>query len=102
MVVRSGGVDRQATGAVVGGVRIAFTSAKQHSVHDDSHRALTKSSESEKLGTHLTPLSVTLTSFPESFIAVTGKSPMAMQRCGLPSMPATWSQHAFTFTKSDM
>eukprot|EP00965_Chrysotila_dentata_P183287 6052577-Pleurochrysis_carterae.AAC.1 len=106
MVVRSGGVDLQATRAVIDKFtrrlisvprddppfkqpapsveRIALTSAKRHSVPDDSHRALTESNESKKLGTHLTFLSVTFTSCPKSFTAVTGKSPMATQgpTCG--------------------
>eukprot|EP00965_Chrysotila_dentata_P159875 5281290-Pleurochrysis_carterae.AAC.1 len=73
---------------------MALTSAKRHSVEDDSQSALTDSKESLKLGAHRTFLSVTWTNCPDSFIAQTGRSPTAVQRWGLPSMPATRSWHA--------
>eukprot|EP00965_Chrysotila_dentata_P047579 1577502-Pleurochrysis_carterae.AAC.1 len=59
---------------------MAFTSAKRHSVDDDSQRALTESNEPLKLGTQRTSLRVIGTSFPASFNAVTGISPIAVQR----------------------
>eukprot|EP00965_Chrysotila_dentata_P074825 2472638-Pleurochrysis_carterae.AAC.1 len=86
----------------VGGDKIALTSAKRHSVPEDSQSASTESSESLKLGTHLTSLSVIATSRPESSTAESGRSLMAVQRCGRPSMPATRSLHAVrTFTRSE-
>eukprot|EP00965_Chrysotila_dentata_P061009 2021127-Pleurochrysis_carterae.AAC.2 len=70
---------------------IAFTSAKRHSVDDDSQSALTDSRESLKLGAQRTFLRVTWTRCPESSIAQMGRSPIAVQRCGRPSIPATRS-----------
>eukprot|EP00965_Chrysotila_dentata_P008835 287982-Pleurochrysis_carterae.AAC.1 len=73
---------------------MAFILAKRHSVPDDSHRAATKRSESLKVGTHLTSLSVTVTEHPVLFNAVSGMSPMAVLVWGRPSMPAMRSSHA--------
>eukprot|EP00965_Chrysotila_dentata_P025932 860369-Pleurochrysis_carterae.AAC.1 len=81
---------------------MALTSAKRNSVPEDSHRAETESSESLKLGAHRTSLSVTATSWPESFRAVRGRSPMATQRWGRPSIPATRSLQSRMFTRSDI
>eukprot|EP00965_Chrysotila_dentata_P154757 5113398-Pleurochrysis_carterae.AAC.1 len=86
----------------VGGERMTLTLAKQHSVPEDSHRAETESSESLKLGAHRTFLSVIATSWPESFRAVRGRSPMATQRWGRPSIPTTRSSQSRMFTRSDM
>eukprot|EP00965_Chrysotila_dentata_P026642 883323-Pleurochrysis_carterae.AAC.1 len=80
---------------------ISFTSANRHSVDDDSQSAFTDSSESLKLGAQRTFLSVTWTNCFDSFMAQIGRSPIAMQRWGRPSMPATRSWHARTFTRSD-
>eukprot|EP00965_Chrysotila_dentata_P045759 1520319-Pleurochrysis_carterae.AAC.2 len=85
----------------VGGEMMAFTSANRHSVEDDSQSALTDSNESLKLGAQRTFLSVTWTTCPDSFMAQTRRSPIAVQRWGRPSMPATRSWHARTFTRSD-
>eukprot|EP00965_Chrysotila_dentata_P091844 3032084-Pleurochrysis_carterae.AAC.2 len=52
---------------------MAFTLAKQHSDAEASHRALTESSASEKLGTHLTSLSVKSTLLPVLSDAVIGR-----------------------------
>eukprot|EP00965_Chrysotila_dentata_P164032 5415915-Pleurochrysis_carterae.AAC.1 len=60
---------------------MAFALAKRHSDADDSQRELTDSSESEKLGTHLTSLSVNLlTLLPDLSDAAIGRSPMTVQR----------------------
>eukprot|EP00965_Chrysotila_dentata_P000501 16351-Pleurochrysis_carterae.AAC.1 len=79
---------------------MAFMLAKRHSVPDDSHRAATERSKSLNVGTHLTSLSVTATECPVSSNAVSGMSPMAVHVWGRPSMPATRSSHAGTFTRS--
>eukprot|EP00965_Chrysotila_dentata_P212105 6186844-Pleurochrysis_carterae.AAC.2 len=63
--------------------------AKRHSVDDDCHSASMDSRESLTLGTHLTFLRVSDTSRPRSSRAVIGMSPIAVQRCRRPSMPAT-------------
>eukprot|EP00965_Chrysotila_dentata_P068944 2278444-Pleurochrysis_carterae.AAC.1 len=68
--------------SAVGDVKIEFSLAKRHSDCEDSHRALTESNESDKLGTHLTFLSVKCTSLPALSEAVIGMSPMTVQRCG--------------------
>eukprot|EP00965_Chrysotila_dentata_P078360 2582434-Pleurochrysis_carterae.AAC.1 len=81
---------------------MAFILAKRHSVPEDSHRAATDRRESLKVGTHLTSLSVTATVCPASFNAVSGMSPMAVHVWGRPSMPATRSSQARTFTRSEM
>eukprot|EP00965_Chrysotila_dentata_P215988 6189108-Pleurochrysis_carterae.AAC.1 len=78
-----------------------LTSAKRHSVDDASHRALIDSSESEKLGTIRTSRSVTGTVIPLSSKADSGMSPIAVQRWGRPSIPATRSEQGRTFTKSE-
>eukprot|EP00965_Chrysotila_dentata_P060057 1992122-Pleurochrysis_carterae.AAC.3 len=80
---------------------MALISAKRHSVAEDSHYAATERSESLKLGTHRTFLSVTVTGSPASFRAVIGRFPMATQRWGRPSMPATRLSHARTCTRSE-
>eukprot|EP00965_Chrysotila_dentata_P075579 2496326-Pleurochrysis_carterae.AAC.2 len=61
---------------------MAFISAKRQSVAEDSQSANTERRESLKLGTHRTFLSVMATGSPESSKAVSGRSPMATQRCG--------------------
>eukprot|EP00965_Chrysotila_dentata_P047261 1568159-Pleurochrysis_carterae.AAC.1 len=79
---------------------MAFILAKRHSVPEDSHRAATERSESLKVGSHLTSLSVTATERPVLSNAVSGMSPMAVHVWGRPSMPATRSSHAQMFTRS--
>eukprot|EP00965_Chrysotila_dentata_P185710 6130973-Pleurochrysis_carterae.AAC.3 len=78
-----------------------FISAKRHWVAEDSHNADTERSEPLKLGSHRTFLSVMATGSPTSFKAVSGRSPMATQRCGRPSIPAIRSSHGRVFTKSE-
>eukprot|EP00965_Chrysotila_dentata_P120034 3970330-Pleurochrysis_carterae.AAC.1 len=75
-----------------------LTSAKRHSVDDASQRALTDKRESEKLGTTRTSRSVTGTVTPLSSIADRGMSPIAVQRWGRPSIPATTSVHPLSTT----
>eukprot|EP00965_Chrysotila_dentata_P168046 5549190-Pleurochrysis_carterae.AAC.1 len=62
-----------------GDVKIVFTLAKRHSDADDSHRALTDSSESKKLGTHLASFSVNLILLPDLSDAAIGRSPMTVR-----------------------
>eukprot|EP00965_Chrysotila_dentata_P181524 5991912-Pleurochrysis_carterae.AAC.2 len=57
----------------VGGERLALTSAKRHSVEEDSRSELTGSRESLKLSTLFTSLSAIYTSRPASFKAVSGR-----------------------------
>eukprot|EP00965_Chrysotila_dentata_P113124 3737601-Pleurochrysis_carterae.AAC.1 len=80
---------------------MALTLAKRHSVPDDSHRAETESNESLKLGAQRTSLRVIATFWPASFKAVNGISPMAVQRWGRPSIPATRSSQSRMFTRSE-
>eukprot|EP00965_Chrysotila_dentata_P174309 5754258-Pleurochrysis_carterae.AAC.1 len=86
----------------VGGDKMALTLAKRHSVPEDSHRAETESSESLELEAQRTSLRVIATFWPESFRAVGGRSPMATQRWGRPSIPATKSSQSRMFTRSEM
>eukprot|EP00965_Chrysotila_dentata_P010486 341648-Pleurochrysis_carterae.AAC.1 len=79
---------------------MAFELAKRRSVPNDSHNASTESSESQKVGTHWSSLSVTGTKRPESSVAVSGMSPMAVHVLRSPSIPATRSSHAQMFTRS--
>eukprot|EP00965_Chrysotila_dentata_P033152 1104476-Pleurochrysis_carterae.AAC.3 len=74
---------------------------KVHSVEEDSQSWLTESSESEKVGTHRTLRNVRLMVFPCTSIARMGKSPMTVQNCALPSIPATLSAQGLVFIKSD-
>eukprot|EP00965_Chrysotila_dentata_P166794 5507682-Pleurochrysis_carterae.AAC.1 len=78
---------------------MALTLAKRHSVPEDSHKAETDSSESLKLGAQRTSLRVIATLTPASFKADSGKSPMAVQRWGRPSIPATRSSQSRMFTR---
>eukprot|EP00965_Chrysotila_dentata_P168153 5552979-Pleurochrysis_carterae.AAC.1 len=61
----SGGFNNLATACGVGGDKIALTSAKRHSVPEESHRAETESTESLKLEAHRTSLSVIAMSCPD-------------------------------------
>eukprot|EP00965_Chrysotila_dentata_P064836 2148933-Pleurochrysis_carterae.AAC.10 len=80
---------------------MALTSAKRHSVEDVSHRTSTDRRESEKLDTIRTSRSVMSTSSPLSSTAVKGRSPIAVQSWGRPSMPATRSVHGRTSIRSE-
>eukprot|EP00965_Chrysotila_dentata_P070413 2326892-Pleurochrysis_carterae.AAC.1 len=74
---------------------------KVHSVEEDSQSWLTDRSESEKEGTQRTLRNVRSTGFPFASRARMGISPMTVQYCALPSMPATLSEQGLVFTKSD-
>eukprot|EP00965_Chrysotila_dentata_P062370 2067008-Pleurochrysis_carterae.AAC.1 len=73
---------------------------KVHSVEDDSQSWLTERSESEKIGTHRTLRSVRSIEFPFASSARISMSPMTVQNCALPSIPATLSEHGLVLNKS--
>eukprot|EP00965_Chrysotila_dentata_P156587 5174237-Pleurochrysis_carterae.AAC.5 len=71
-----------------GGDTMVSLLPNRHSVCELSQSWETDSNDSPKEGTQRTPLKTTRITLPDSSFTDTGKSPMAVQLCGLPSMPA--------------
>eukprot|EP00965_Chrysotila_dentata_P041161 1365861-Pleurochrysis_carterae.AAC.2 len=72
----------------------------RHSVCELPHYWETDSNDSPKVGTQQTPLKTTRITLPDSSFTKTGKSPMTVQSCGLPSMPAMVSFEARVLIRS--
>eukprot|EP00965_Chrysotila_dentata_P120909 3998786-Pleurochrysis_carterae.AAC.2 len=79
---------------------MASVSPKTQLVDEVCQSWFTDSSESEKEGMQRTSRSVKSVASFRSFIARSGRSPMAVQRCVRPSTPVTRSVHGRTLVRS--